>query len=150
MSESEGRVEAIWIKRFKGGPMDPVESARAIAGKGLEGNAFKSGKRQVTLLSAEKWADAQKALGVDVDPILRRANLLVAGMDFVGRRGQTLRIGECRVRIYGETKPCHQMEAAHAGLQAALQEDQRGGVFGEVLDDETIAVGDQVVWVDEA
>jgi hypothetical protein len=41
------------------------------------------------------------------------------------------------------------MEEAHAGLQSALRPDWRGGVFGEVLDDGRIAVGDPVEWVDD-
>ena len=36
------------------------------------------------------------------------------------------------------------MEAAAAGLQAGLSEPWGGGVFGEVLDDGEIAVGDAV------
>ena len=42
-----GRVEQLWIKRMKRGPMDPVTRAVAIAGRGLQGNANQGGKRQV-------------------------------------------------------------------------------------------------------
>jgi len=34
-----GEVRAIWLKRFKRGPMDSAESATLKAGKGLVGNA---------------------------------------------------------------------------------------------------------------
>ncbi len=148
MSEADGRVEAIWIKRFKGGPMDPVASAAAVAGKGLEGNANQGGKRQVILLSADKWQTVRSELGVDVDPSVRRANLLLSGIDFVDKRGRTLQVGECRIRIHTECKPCRQMEEAQAGLQDALRDDWRGGACGEVLDDATMEVGDLVSWLD--
>jgi MOSC domain-containing protein YiiM len=38
------------------------------------------------------------------------------------------------------------MEAAHAGLQAAMRERWGGGVFAEVLDGGTIRAGDAVEW----
>ncbi len=146
MSESGGRVETIWIKRFKRGPMDIVASAEAVAGKGLEGNANVGGQRQITLLSADRWADVRAEMGLDVDPSLRRANLYVSGIDFVGKRGRTLRVGPCRIRINGETRPCHRMEEAQAGLRKALSPDWRAGAYGEVLDDGTISTGDPVTW----
>ena len=49
-----------------------------------------------------------------------------------------------RVRIYGETRPCEQMERAAPGLQAAMTVPFGGGAFGEILDDGEIAVGDPV------
>ena len=149
MSESSGRVESIWIKRFKGGPMDGVGSVAATAGRGLAGNANQGGKRQVTLLSAELWSEACRELGLDVDPSLRRANLYLSGVELADHRGRTLRVGPCRILIHGETKPCRQMEEAQAGLQAALFEGWRGGAYGELLDDGEIAVGDRVGWLEE-
>jgi MOSC domain-containing protein YiiM len=74
---------------------------------------------------------------------------LVAGTALAGSRGRVLRVGPCRIRIFGETKPCEQMEAALTGLRAAMYPDWAGGAFGEVLDDGRIAVGDPVGWVAE-
>jgi MOSC domain-containing protein YiiM len=69
---------------------------------------------------------------------------MVSGIDLAGARGRVLRIGGHRIRINGETRPCEQMEDAAAGLQVGLQEPWGGGVFGEVIDDGEIAVGDEV------
>jgi MOSC domain-containing protein YiiM len=88
-------------------------------------------------------------LGPAVDPVMRRANLLVRGVRLAGTRGRTLAIGAVKVRIHGETRPCHQMDEALPGLRAALEPDWRGGVFGEVLDDGEIAVGDPVRWLED-
>lgn len=139
------RLERIWIKRAKLGPMDPVASARVVAARGLVGNANQRGRRQVTLLSREHWADITRTLA-SPDPIVRRANLLLSGIDLVGSRGKILRIGNVRVRILGETRPCERMEEAVQGLRAALSVPWGGGAFAEVLDDGVINVGDAAVW----
>ncbi len=143
-----GRVEAIWIKRGKLAPMDSVGRAQVIAGKGLVGNANQGGKRQITLLSTDTWAEVVRDLGAELDPSIRRANLLVSGVRMVECRGKTLQIGEMRIRIYGETRPCELMDRQQPGLQTALSQDWRGGVFGEALDTGSIEVGDSVRWLD--
>jgi MOSC domain-containing protein YiiM len=139
-----GELKAIWIKRARGGPMDDAASAQLVAGAGIVGNANQGSRRQVTVISAESWADTEADLGQQIDPRTRRANLLVSGVDLVESRGRELRIGPVSIRIYGETRPCHQMEEGCAGLQAALGSEWRGGAYGEVLGDGQIAVGDSV------
>ncbi len=95
-------------------------------------------------MSSKHWADVTAPLGHTPDPRLRRANLLVSDIDFSAARGHILKIGNVRVRIYGETRPCEQMGAAAPGLQDAMDVPWGGGAFGEVLDDGEIAVGDSV------
>jgi MOSC domain-containing protein YiiM len=124
--------------------MDAAERARMVAGKGIVGNANQGGKRQVTIVSNKHWIEVTAPLGDVPDPRLRRANLLVSDVDFVGSHGKILKIGPVRIRIYGETRPCEQMEMAAPGLQAAMTVPFGGGAFGEVLDDGEIAVGDAV------
>jgi MOSC domain-containing protein YiiM len=134
----------IWIKRMHKGPMDPAAKATVVAGKGIVGNANQGGKRQVTIVSSKNWSDVTAPLGATPDPRLRRANLLVSDLDLVDSRGKILKIGNVRIRIFGETRPCEQMEAAVPGLQHAMSVPWGGGAFGEVLDDGEIAVGDAV------
>jgi MOSC domain-containing protein YiiM len=138
------KIEQIWIKRMHRGPMDSADRARVVAGKGIVGNANQGGKRQVTIVSNKHWTDVTAPLGNTPDPRLRRANLLVSDVDFSNARGKILKIGNVRVRIFGETRPCEQMEAAAAGLREAMSVPWGGGAHGEVLDDGEIAVGDPV------
>lgn len=141
-----GTVEAIWLKRMKKGPMDPVDSAEAIANQGLRGNADQRGKRQVTILEAENWETATGLLAHELHPSKRRANLLVRGISLKEQRHSILLIGNVRIQIYGETKPCEQMEAALPGLKEVLDTEWRGGVYGVVLSDGIINHGDPVVF----
>lgn len=131
----------IWIKRMHKGPMDPAAKASVVAGKGLVGNANQGGKRQVTIVSNKNWEAVTAPLGATPDPRMRRANLLVSDIDFTNARGKILRIGQVRIRIHGETRPCEQMEAVAPGLQQAMSVPWGGGAFGEVLDDGELVVG---------
>ncbi len=144
-----GELRAIWIKRAKRGPMDPVPAATLVAGRGLVGNADQGRRRQVTLLEEERWSALTAALGADAPPSSRRANLLLRGVSLAGTRGRVLRVGACRLRVRGETRPCERMEEVHPGLKAAMYPDWGGGAFAEVLDDGAIAVGDDVCWEEE-
>ncbi len=112
----EGRLEAIWIKRFKRGPMDSARTAEVLAVRGIFDNANQGGKRQLTLVEQEIWDEFMQQFGADLSPAVRRANLRLSGVRLRRSRGKVLRIGLVRIRIYGETKPCERMEEALAGL----------------------------------
>lgn len=139
-------LERIWLKRAKSGPMDPVETAELEIERGLRGNANRGGKRQVTIISLQRWAELMDTLGADLPPSARRANLMVSGIELEQSRGRVLRVGDTRLKINGETRPCEQMEAAHAGLQELMRDRWGGGAFAEVVHGGEIRVGDRVEW----
>jgi MOSC domain-containing protein YiiM len=118
----------------------------ARAGAGLVGNANQGGRRQVTLIDTGRWAALEKTMGIEMDPMVRRANLLVSGVALAESCGRVLRAGEVRLKIRGETRPCERMDEAHEGLRAAMEHGWGGGVFAEVVDGGAIAVGDPVEW----
>ena len=158
--QKTGRLEAIWIKRAHKGPMDAVSEAELVEGQGLRNNADQGGRRQVAILSRERWEEATAGLGAGksgvesheesdaagfaVDPKDRRANLFVSGVDLEETRGWTLAVGGHRMVIAGETKPCAFMDDICDGLQDALRPHWGGGAYAQVLDGGTIAVGDRV------
>ena len=145
----QGRLEAIWIKRHRRGPMDAVDQASLLTQRGLMGNTDQGGRRQVTLIEQEVWQALMAQLGATLPPSTRRANLMLSGIRLARSRRRILRIGMCRIRILGETKPCEHMEESWPGLQQAMYADWQGGAFGEVLDDGDIAVGNPACWLEK-
>ena len=141
-----GELKTIWIKRAKRGPMDETDRAILVAGRGIEGNANQGGRRQVTIIEEEVWREMMERLGADLHPSARRANLMVAGLSLRDSRSKVLRIGDCRIQIYGETKPCERMDEALMGLRAEMFPDWRGGAYGAVIDGGEIRTGDAVAW----
>jgi MOSC domain-containing protein YiiM len=104
------------------------------------------GRRQVTVLTREGWERACRQLGeAELPWTLRRANLLVEGVELRESTGAELRIGAALLKITGETDPCPRMDAQLQGLTAALVPDWRGGATCRVRMSGIIELGDEVV-----
>lgn len=147
---SVGTLEAIWLKRAHRLPMTAVSEARLVAGQGIDGMVDRSRRRQITLVEREVWERLTRQLGGDVPPSKRRANLLVSGFPLADTRGRTLLIGDVRLVIAGELKPCERMDEALPGLRDAMYPNWQGGAFAQVLDDGVIRVGDPIRWLTNA
>jgi MOSC domain-containing protein YiiM len=121
-----------------------IPEATLLSGTGIEGDHFKSGKRQVTIMSQKVWQDICQELNQNLDPKIRRSNLLVDDIDLKNSIGKIITVGSVKIRVAGETTPCRLMDEAVPGLKNALIPDWRGGAFGEIITPGKIQVGDAV------
>lgn len=137
-----GRLKAIGRHAVHGSPMETIETATVPVEDGVEGNVRTSRRRKVTVMAAEAWAAACAELDADLPWTLRRANLLVEGLDLPREPGARLRIGGVVLEVTLETDPCALMDAQHPGLKAALTPDWRGGVSCLVIEGGKLTVGD--------
>jgi MOSC domain-containing protein YiiM len=131
--------------------METIETVPVTVGAGIEGDykglrrGTSTGQRQVTvLLPIEGWRDACAELGAELRWTIRRANLLVEGLDLKEQTGARLGIGDLLLEITGEVDPCERMDAQAPGLTSALEPAWRGGVSCRVLRDGTIQIGDPI------
>lgn len=156
-----GALEAIFIGPTKGGPMQRLDSAQAVAGAGLNGDRYSTGKgtfskgkvdaagkpnapdRQVTLIEAEAHEAAQRDHDLKIEPHQPRRNLLVRGVPLNHLVGREFQIGPVRLRGIKLCDPCGHLEKLSVpGIQKALR--HRGGLRAEILTSGTLHQGDPV------
>jgi MOSC domain-containing protein YiiM len=143
-----GKLTGIAWKTEKFSSMVTAEKANIRLESGLEDDhRGKPGKRQITVLAKEAFEKACKTNKLIPDWTMRRANLLIEGINLEESAGKSLRIGSVLLEITGETKPCYRMDEQQNGLQEALKPAWSGGVTCRVLEAGEIAVGDTVCFV---
>ena len=144
-----GRLAGIARREKKRAPMETLKSAVISEQRGVADDfRGKPGNRQVSVLSTKAWQAACDELGENVPWTTRRANLLIEDLDLPQSTGQTIVIGEVRLRITMEVDPCSRMEEQVPGLKKALQPDWRGGVACVVLQGGEVTIGDAVTLID--
>ena len=146
-----GRLAGIARHAFPRAPMEVLDHVHLSIESGLAGDfrgAVKPGrepKRQVSLIERADWDAAMAELGVDHHWSVRRANLLVEGLDLPQHAGAIVRIGdEVVLEIMIECDPCSRMEEIEPGLKAALMPDWRGGALARVISGGDIRIGDSI------
>jgi MOSC domain-containing protein YiiM len=149
-----GRVEAIFLAHPEVGPRTEVQRATAVAGRGLDGDAYAAGPgsrrpgdtgdgRDITLIEAEALEGLAAEAGIELEPWEGRRNVLTRGIalnDLVGRR---FRVGEVECAGRRLCDPCRHLESlTQPGVLRGLA--RRGGLRADLLTAGAIAVGDEV------
>jgi MOSC domain-containing protein YiiM len=147
-----GRVEGIFISPKKRLLPEPVDSVRALAGRGLEGNRYffdgdaPSGVA-LTLIAAEAVEALEREHGISIEPRESRRNVVTRDVDVNALVGKTFRIGGVECRGVELCEPCTTLQAmTKPGIIKGLA--HRGGLNADILSDGEISVGDAVVAVD--
>ena len=142
----EGRVEAIYIAAEHGQLPHAVESIRAVAGKGLEGNRyFDTGKpeQELTLIEAEQLERVAVEDGLSIEATPTGRNVLTRGVDLNALVGKRFRVGELECRGIELCEPCTTFEAntAPGAIKAFVH---RAGLNAEILVGGELRPGDAI------
>ena len=137
------KVEAIHLRAPEADGVRGVESAQAVAGKGLEGDRyfFEDGARPGIALTLIE-GDVVRGAGLAPGSTHRQVTVTGTGLnDLVGKK---FRVGS--VECYGVMlcEPCrHLQEMTRPGIVKELV--HRAGLNADILTDGPISVGDEVV-----
>jgi MOSC domain-containing protein YiiM len=143
-----GRVEGIYIAAEHGELPEPVQSVRALAGRGLEGNRYffddAEPGRALTLIAAEAVEAMEQDHGISIEPRESRRNVVTRGIDVNALVGKRFRVGAVECQGVELCEPCADLQAmTKPGIIKGLT--HRGGLNADILSDGEIAVGDAVV-----
>ena len=144
-----GRVEGIYVTAEHGDLPEPVESVRALAGRGLEGNRYfyESGApkgKALTLIAAEAVEALEREHGISIEPRESRRNVVTRDIDVNALVGKRFRVGNVECLGTELCEPCTDLQAmTKPGIIKGLA--HRGGLNADILSDGEISIGDAVV-----
>jgi MOSC domain-containing protein YiiM len=142
--QTPGIVKGIAVRDASRAPMKEQQHVEVTLQQGIVQDYRGTGLRQVTFLDIGQWQEVLAELGIDLPWYIRRANVLIAGIDLPTTVGRRLQVGACRFAIGGETTPCGRMDELQPGLRRILTPALRGGVWGKVLQGGVLRIGDAV------
>jgi MOSC domain-containing protein YiiM len=150
---SNGSVHSIHITAVASEPAVAVEEARAVEGKGLEGDRYFSGEgswsstpgtgRQVTLIELETIEALERDYKMTIEPGQARRNIVTRGVALNHLVDREFSVGEVRLRGMRLNEPCNHLasltdEKVKQGLV------HRGGLRADIVSGGVIRVGDAV------
>jgi len=148
---STGTVEGIFVAADAGARVSALEEARALAGRGLDGDRHVDGRgtfpsglpgSALTLIEAEVCESFDPPL----EPGEHRRNVVTRGIDLNRLVGRDFGIGAVRCRGMRLCEPCAVVEryAARPVLRALVH---RGGLRADILADGVIRIGDRLAYI---
>src|SRR5438132_6286447 len=148
----EGTVVSINIAPRAEAPMESVNEARAIPGKGVEGDRYSVRQgtfykpqpdRELTLIEAEAIEAMKRELDVDYGLSDSRRNIVTRDVPLNHLVGKDFWIGEVKARGLRLCEPCsHLQKLSNQKVLPGLV--HRGGLRAQILSEGTIQIGDIV------
>jgi MOSC domain-containing protein YiiM len=138
-------------------PMAGRSEARAVPGRGIEGDRYFTGVGtfsqhpqkpdfEVTLIEKEKIDAFARVSGLPFTAAHARRNLVTEGLDLNALAGREFRIGEVKFRGLRLCEPCSYL--AKTTFPETLKGlVHKGGLRAQILSEGIIRVGDQIVVV---
>jgi MOSC domain-containing protein YiiM len=150
---SHGKVVSIHVAQTAAAPMQSIEAAQAIAGKGLEGDRYfnKLGTysnepgsgRDVTLIEIEAVEALKRDYQIELEPRQTRRNIITRGVALNHLVNREFKIGDVTLRGTRLCDPCSHLEKlTRNGVLRGLI--HRGGLRAEVVTGGIIRAGDPI------
>ncbi|APX96979.1 MOSC domain-containing protein [Natronorubrum daqingense] len=137
-----GRVRAIHIAAERGAQVERVESVRAVAGRGLEGDRYYDTEgtfadrdgSDLTLIEAEALEGVEREYDIALEPGAHRRNVTTEGVGLNHLVGERFHVGSVVCEGVELCEPCSSLERhlETRGVRDALV--HRGGLRARILE----------------
>jgi len=150
----QGVVTSMHVASTGAAPMRSITSARAVAGKGLEGDRYfnESGTysnqpgsgREVTLIEIEAIEAMKRDYQIELDAGRARRNIVIQGIPLNHFVEKEFKVGAVILRGTRLCEPCAHMEklTVKGAMRGLIH---RGGLRAEIVKGGTIRVGDSIL-----
>lgn len=145
----QGQLVAIYVTDRKAVPLERVEQAQAVAGRGLAGDRYylKEGTfskpgadREVTLIESEAVEALARECQLTLEPGQARRNLVTRGVPLNHLVGREFLVGDVLLKGLRLCEPCGHLEKlTTAGVEDGLH--HRGGLRAEIVRGGTLRSG---------
>ncbi len=148
-----GLVVGMQISEAEGRPMVTIEQARAVPGRGLEGDRYYLGtghfsamhgpSYEITLIEIETIEGLKRDYEYKLEPKESRRNLVTSGVALNHLVEQEFFVGEVLLRGIRLCEPCFHLAnlTHHTALSGLIH---RGGLRAQILTEGIIHVGDEI------
>lgn len=147
-----GRVRAIHVAPAQGEPMERVERAAAVAGRGLEGDRYYDTEgtfadrdgSDITFIEREALEAVERDYGIALEPGVHRRNVTTEGIALNHLDGERFRVGDLVCEGTELCEPCSYLERhlEEEGVREALI--HRGGLRARILEGGALTTGDEI------
>jgi len=151
---SGGNIIAIYIASAAAAPMQSVQTVRAAAGAGLDGDRYAANAgtysnhpgngRDVTLIEVEALEALQRDYEIPLDPALSRRNVITRGVALNHLVNHEFHVGDVLWRGTRLCDPCAHLErlSVKGAMRGLIH---RGGLRAEVIEGGEFKVGDPLI-----
>jgi len=148
-----GEVISIFVAEKAGVPMELRQEAKAVAGRGIEGDRYFEGTghwsktagegREITLVEVEALEAMAREKEIELGPGDARRNVVTRGVPLNHLVGREFQVGGARLVGIRLCEPCQYLEGLTVkGVLSGLI--HRGGLRANIVSSGPIRIGDPV------
>ncbi len=142
------KIIQIGITKLNNQDIEIINSAKLIAGKGIEGDRFclenNDETSQLSLIESENIDYYNKKFNTNFSYIQFRRNLITKDIELNDLVGKKLLIGDVNLAVHDLCRPCKNLQAKLGKDNIIKEFLRRGGLRCEILNSGTIVAGDSI------